>query len=153
MKEGIGVENAAQYDVSIIIEQEPPKMTRKQVIDLLREINITVPVEHEYDYAGLAEPDKTKEFVRLTNGDWRNAIYVVKEGSRYGDTQYFDLLLAIHESGRPICIPVPLAKRFFRDNNIALAYGLCNMTGRVFERIYGAYYQRRNEGTTDDLPY
>jgi hypothetical protein len=143
------VENTNYYQVI----HDSGSMTRKQVIELLRASGVNVPIELECDYSGLAEPEKMKEFVRLTSGNWRNAIYVVKEGERYGDMQYFDLLLAIHETGKPICIPVPLARKFFGEMNMRWGECFGMFSGRTYERIYAAYYKRRSEGTQDDLPF
>jgi hypothetical protein len=129
-------------------------MTKAEVIELLESAGVKIPLEKKFDLTGVEKPEIVMEFIRLTDGDWRNAIYVSKQGSRYDDPFYFDLLYAIHESGRPVCIPVPIARKVFNDLELReIGHDIPVISGSMYERIYAAYYKRRSEGTKDDLPF
>lgn len=119
------------------------KEIEKIVFDVLERCGFIIPVEAKFDYSCTEEPEKAKEFVRLTKGNWRNAIYVRKEGERYGDSQYFDLLCAVNEKGEPICIPVPIARELFNEPINGMSC-MGWMTGSAYEAIYKRYYEKRN---------
>ena len=109
------------------------------IYETLKKCGVRVPVEAKFDYSECEQPAKAMEFVRLTNGDWRNAIYVSKYGERYGDVQYFDLLYIPNENGEPVCIPVPVARKLF-NQPINAFYCECTIPGRIYETIYRHYY-------------
>jgi hypothetical protein len=117
------------------------KAIEQIIYETLEKCGVRVPVEAKFDYSECEQPAKAMEFVRLTDGDWRNAIYVSKDGERRGDAQYFDLLYIPNENGEPICIPVPVARKLF--NQPIGAYP-CKWTipGHVYETIYRHYYQQ-----------
>lgn len=117
------------------------KQIEQIVFETLEKCGVRVPVEAKFDYSECEQSAKAMEFVRLTDGDWRNAIYVSKDGERWDDAQYFDLLYIPNENGEPICIPVPIARKLF--NQPIGAYS-CKGTilGHVYETIYRHYYQQ-----------
>lgn len=115
---------------------------KKIVHEELKKCGIRIPVEETFDYSGLEEPDKCKKFVKLTSGIWRWAIYVQKNGERYGDKQYFDLLFVVDEKGEPVCMPVPIARKLFNEE-IKPDYCIHVMPGYIYEYIYKAYYEER----------
>ena len=117
------------------------KVIEQIIYETLKKCGVKVPVEAKFDYSECEEPAKAKEFVRLTNGDWRNAIYVSKDGEKLGDRQYFDLLYIPNENGEPICIPVPVARKLF-NQPINAGYCNCTIPGHVYETIYRHYYEK-----------
>jgi hypothetical protein len=128
-------------------------MTRKEIIEILRASGVNVPVEQEFDLSGIEKPEIVREFIRLTGGDWKKSIYISKNGGPR-DLWHYDLLFAIHESGRPVCIPVPIARKIFNNFSPCKVVGTIPVIpGDLYERIYAAYYKRRSEGTQDDLPF
>jgi hypothetical protein len=117
------------------------KQIEQIIFETLEKCGVRVPVEAKFDYSGLEQPAKAMEFIRLTQGELSNAIYVSKIGGRDGDSQYFDLLFAVNEQGEPVCIPVPIARKLF--NNLIDAFECKGtMSGRVYETIYRHYYQQ-----------
>ena len=119
---------------------------RKIIHEELEKCGIKVPVELKFDYScitGTENLSKTKKFIRLCKGNWMNSIYVSKDGERYGDDRYFDLLFVVDENGYPVCIPVPLARTLFNDKSInqSACHRGC-MSGYLYEYIYKAYYNK-----------
>ena len=117
------------------------KAIEQIIYEILKKCGVRVPVEAKFDYSECEQPAKAMEFVRLTDGDWRNAIYVSKDGERQGDRQYFDLLYIPNENGEPICIPVPVARKLF-NQPINAFYCKCTIQGHIYETIYRHYYQK-----------
>jgi hypothetical protein len=117
------------------------KQIEQIIFETLEKCGVRVPVEAKFDYSGLEQPAKAMEFIRLTQGELSNAIYVSKIGGRDGDSQYFDLLFAVNEQGEPVCIPVPIARKLF-NNLIDASECKGTMSGRVYETIYRHYYQQ-----------
>ena len=117
------------------------KAIEQIIYEILKKCGVRVPVEAKFDYSECEQPAKAMEFVRLTDGDWRNAIYVSKDGERQGDRQYFDLLYIPNENGEPICIPVPVARKLF-NQPINAFYCKCTIPGHIYETIYRHYYQK-----------
>ena len=118
------------------------KDIEKIIYETLKKCGVRVPVEAKFDYSECEQPAKAMEFVRLINGDWRNAIYVSKNGGeKRGDTQYFDLLYTPNENGEPICIPVPVARKLF-NQSINAFYCKYTIPGHVYETIYRHYYEK-----------
>jgi hypothetical protein len=119
------------------------KAIEQIIFETLEKCGINVPLEVKFDYSCTQEPAKAREFVRITEGNWRNAIYVNKEGSKFGDAQYYDLLFVVDEGGEPLCIPVPVARQLF---NATIAASLCKSTihGSTYEAIYAKYYEKRS---------
>ena len=113
----------------------------KIVWEQLEKCGIKIPVEEKFDYSQVEEKDKCKNFIRLTNGNWTNAIYIKKNGQRYGDEQYFDLLFVINEEGEPICVPVPIARKLFKED-IVPTYCRETISGVLYEYIYRNYYEK-----------
>jgi len=121
------------------------------IYETLKKCGVRVPVEAKFDYSECEQPAKAMEFVRLTNGDWRNAIYVSKNGGeKRGDAQYFDLLYIPNESGEPVCIPVPVARKLF-NQPINAFYCNCTIPGRVYETIYKHYYKQALKAFEDEI--
>ena len=133
------------------MEQMSISDVRKIVHAELEAAGIHVPVELKFDYSfisGAENVAKTKRFIKLCDGDYRNSIYVQKLGERYGDEDYFDLLFVVDEKGRPICIPVPLARKLFGCEIKSTWMG--QLSRGQYEYIYKAYYENKND---NDLPF
>lgn len=123
---------------------------RKIVHAELEAAGVPVPVELKFDYtfiSGAENVAKTKKFIKLCDGKVSNTLYVSKMGERCGDYQYFDLLFVADEKGRPVCIPVPLARKLF-GQEIKTNHCCGALTGGVYEYIYKAYYESK-----DELPF
>lgn len=124
---------------------------RKIVHEELEKCGVSVPVELKFDYSciqGAENVEKTKKFVKLCNGNWRNAIYVTKNGERYGDYQFFDLLFVVDENDAPICLPVPLARVLFSESDINPVCCHDVIKGMTYEYIYRKFYNSK-----DELPF
>ena len=119
------------------------KQIEQIIFETLEKCGVRVPVEAKFDYSECEKPDKCMEFIRLTQGDCRNAIYVGKGGMRDGDSRYYDLLFAPNEAGEPVCIPVPIARKLFNTRYISEVGCGGYMTGRVYEAVYRHYYEQR----------
>jgi len=114
---------------------------RKVIHEELEKCGIKIPVELKFDLSiieGTENVAKTKQFLKLCNGDYRNSVYVKKFGERDGDDRYFDLLFCVGEDGTPVCIPIPIARRLF-DCKIESTY-FGQITGVQYEYIYKAFY-------------
>lgn len=123
------------------MEQVALNEYRKVIYEELEKCGIKVPVELKFDYScieGTENLAKTKKFIKLCNGDYRNSMYVKKYGERYGDDRYFDLLFCVDEKGYPVCIPVPIARKLFSCDITNTFMG--QITGGQYEYIYRAYY-------------
>lgn len=128
-------------------EQMTINDVRKIVHAELEAAGIQVPIELKFDYSFITNTDfveKTKKFIKICNGDLRNCIYVSKVGTRYDDLHYFDLLFVVDESGDPICLPIPLARRLFNVGSIQSYQVKGVIQGEVYEHIYRHYYNYRN---------
>lgn len=123
------------------------KAIKKLIHEELAKCGIVIPVEETFDYTNVTDPNKSKEFVRLVNGHWRNGIYVKKTCSHDELPQnYYDLVFAVNESGIPVCIPVPVAERLWQEEIMPqMCRGI--ITDWVYENIYKIYYEKR------ELPY
>lgn len=122
-------------------------MDRKQIeqiiFETLEKCGVEIPAEAKFDYSECEKPDKAMEFIRLIQGDLRNAIYIEKGGIEENDSQYYDLLFVLNKDGEPICIPVPVARKLFNTRYISeVGCGGC-MTGQTYETVYRHYYEQR----------
>lgn len=115
---------------------------RRLIQDELEKCGIRVPIEEKFDYSQFDKPEILKKFVKLCYGDWRHAIYIKKNGERYGDNQYFDLLFQVDKNSYPICIPVPIARKLFNEE-ISANSCVDTMKGSTYEKIYRYYYENR----------
>jgi hypothetical protein len=130
------------------MEQMTLQKYRKIIHEDLEKCGVKIPVELKFDLSiisGAENIAKTKKFLQLCNGDYRNSMYVKKCGERNGDYRYFDLLFCVDKNGWPVCIPVPVARKLF-NCDITNTYR-AQITGGQYEYIYKAFYNK------DELPY
>jgi hypothetical protein len=130
------------------MEQMTLQEYRKIIHEELEKCGVKIPIELKFDLSiisGAENVAKTKRFLQLCNGDYRNSMYVKKIGERYSDDRYFDLLFCVDEKGYPVCIPVPLARKLFGCDIKSTYFG--QITGGQYEYIYKTFYSQ------DELPY
>jgi hypothetical protein len=129
------------------VEQMTLQEYRKIIHEELEKCGVKIPVELKFDLTWVKAEylPKTKEFLRLCSGDYRNSVYVRKSGERNGDDRYFDLLFCVDKNGWPVCIPVPMARKLFGCDIKSTYFG--QITSGQYEYIYKTFYSQ------DELPY
>jgi len=123
---------------------------REIIFEILEDIGISVPIEKKFDLSECSQKEKVKEFLKITQGDYRNSIYVVKPGSR-DDSYYYDLLFCVNSDGDPICIPVPIARKLFNTPHIESTHCKGIIPGSIYEYIFKHHYEKPDESC--ELPF